>query len=159
MGTVISGSSALHLIQAKMEALPLRDLDLYTTHEFDEEVIKHMKEEGYAVKHESERKTEYDGLAMKKIYKLTKNRCEVDIIITDWACAIVPIMQYHSTAVMNYMMAHSLMSLYPEWTKNWQSFVNPQMYLNKQRDTHTHCDGIDELQDERVLSKCHEECN
>lgn len=136
-GTVISGSSALHLIQAKSEALKLNDLDLYVTHEFDKEVMKHMKGEGYEVKRESERKTEYDNSAMKKVYKLTKNNHEVDIIVTDWACAIIPIMQYHSTAVMNYMMAHSLVCLYPEWTRNRQSFVNPQMYLNNGTNIHT----------------------
>ncbi|KAG1793646.1 uncharacterized protein HD556DRAFT_1443437 [Suillus plorans] len=130
MGTVILGLSALHLIQAKMEALELNDLDVYVTHEFDKEVVKHMKGKGYEMKWESERKTEYDGSAMKKIYKLMKNEREVDIIVTNWAGAIVPIVQYHSTAVMNYMTAHSLVCMYPEWTKNCQSLVNPQMYLN-----------------------------
>ncbi|KAG2032553.1 hypothetical protein BDR03DRAFT_985605 [Suillus americanus] len=36
---------------------------------------------------------------------MEKETKKVDLIITKWASAIMPILQYHSTAVMNYMTA------------------------------------------------------
>ncbi|KAG1838187.1 hypothetical protein DFJ58DRAFT_668491 [Suillus subalutaceus] len=128
-GTIISGSSALHLFQAKSAAIALRDMDIYGTHEFEEEVLKHFKEkEGYEVTLISERKTEYSS-TIKKVYKMQKEMQKVDLIITEWASAIVPILQYHSTAVMNYMTARTFVSLYPKWTNDMKSLVNPRMYL------------------------------
>jgi hypothetical protein len=129
-GTVISGSSALHLFQAKVNALKLGDMDLYVTHEFEEEVINYLKTtEKYKVEHKSERKEEYDSAAIKKIFKLEREGKKMDVIITDWASSIIPILQFHSTVVMNYITARSVVSLYPNWTKENKGLVNPRMYL------------------------------
>ncbi|KAG1797051.1 uncharacterized protein HD556DRAFT_1306747 [Suillus plorans] len=47
-GSIIAGSSALHLFQAKSEALALQDLDIYATQEFEETLLEHFKgKEGY----------------------------------------------------------------------------------------------------------------
>ncbi|KAG1868398.1 hypothetical protein F4604DRAFT_1584797 [Suillus subluteus] len=130
-GLVMSGSSTLHLVQAKAEAVHLRDMDVYVTVEFEESVMEYFKkEEGYKVTNKSRQKSEYDSLVVTKVYKLEKNGKKVDIIFTEYASAIVPILQYHSTAVMNYITACSLMSLYPQWTKEKKSLVNPCMYTD-----------------------------
>ncbi|KAG1884137.1 hypothetical protein F4604DRAFT_1538133, partial [Suillus subluteus] len=129
-GTVISGLSALHLFQAKSGAIAVKDMDIYATHEFEEEILNHFKEqEGYEVTLISHRKTEYDSSTVKKVYKMEKDTKKVDLITTEWASAIVPILQYHSMAVMNYMTAHTFVSQYPKWTKDMKSLVNPHMYL------------------------------
>ncbi|KAG2037876.1 hypothetical protein BDR03DRAFT_982062 [Suillus americanus] len=60
---------------------------------------------------------------------MEKETKKVDLIITEWASAIMPILQYHSMAVMNYMTARTFISLYPKWTKDMKSLVNPCMYL------------------------------
>ncbi|KAG1811918.1 hypothetical protein EV424DRAFT_1302830, partial [Suillus variegatus] len=130
-GTVISGSSMLHLFQAKSAAITLRDMDIYATHEFEGEILSHLKEkEGYKEDLKTERKAEYNTSAIKRIYKLEKGKKKIDLIITEWASAIVPILQFHSTAVMNYMTARTFVSLYPKWTKDMKSLVNPRMYLH-----------------------------
>ncbi|KAG1780904.1 hypothetical protein EV702DRAFT_963291 [Suillus placidus] len=129
-GTVISSSSALHLFQAKVNALRLH-MDIYVTHKFEEEVMSYLKAtEEYKVKHKSERKTEHDSSAIQKIFKLEKGDKKIDVIITDWASAIIPILQFHSTVVMNYITARTLVSLYPNWMKENRGLVNPCMYLD-----------------------------
>ncbi|KAG2047488.1 hypothetical protein BDR06DRAFT_897247, partial [Suillus hirtellus] len=130
-GTVISGLSTLHLFQAESAAIRLQDMDIYATHEFEAEILSHLKEkEGYKEGQKTERRTEYDTSVIKRIYKLEKGKEKIDLIITEWVSAIVPILQFYSTAVMNYMMAHTFISLYPKWTKDMKSLVNPQMYLH-----------------------------
>ncbi|KAG2030226.1 hypothetical protein BDR03DRAFT_1017356 [Suillus americanus] len=112
-GTVISGSSALHLFQAKSGAVAVKDMDIYATHEFEEEMLNHFKtQEGYKVTLISHQKTEYDSSTVNKVYKMEKETKKVDLIITEWASAIMPILQYHSMAVMNYMTACTFVSLY-----------------------------------------------
>ncbi|KAG1875263.1 hypothetical protein C8R48DRAFT_543622, partial [Suillus tomentosus] len=129
--TVISGSSALHLFQAKSTAITLQDMDIYAMHEFEEKILSHLKEkEGYKEGLKTKRKAEYNTSAIKRIYILEKGKEKIDLIITEWVSAIVPILQFHSTAVMNYMMVHTFISLYPKWTKDMKSLVNPQMYLH-----------------------------
>ncbi|KAG2038930.1 hypothetical protein BDR03DRAFT_953141 [Suillus americanus] len=43
---------------------------------------------------------------------------------------IVPILQYHSTVVMNYMTARTFVSLYPEWIKEKKSLLNPAVCMD-----------------------------
>lgn len=73
--------------------------------------------------------TDYDSSAICKIYKLVRGERKVDIIITDWKCALAPILQFHSTAVMNYITARSIVCLYPHWATANKSFIHPRLYL------------------------------
>lgn len=129
-GTIISGSSALHLVQAKAGSVGLRDMDIYATLKFEDEVMDYLQAaEGYKVISKGGRKKGYDTSAVQKVSELNKEGKKIDIIITDWPNATMPILQCHSTAVMNYITAHSLVCLYPQWTKEKKSLVNPRMYL------------------------------
>ncbi|KAG2145275.1 hypothetical protein DEU56DRAFT_754131 [Suillus clintonianus] len=134
-GTVISGSSALSLVQPKRRAIVVRDLDVYTTEKFEDEVLKHFVEkERYEKKLEVPRKTEYESTAITKIYKLQNGQKQVDVIVSDWSCTLAPILEFHSTAVMNYITARSIVCLYPRWTAANKSMINPRLYL--QNKTH-----------------------
>ncbi|KAG2121283.1 hypothetical protein DEU56DRAFT_760764 [Suillus clintonianus] len=136
--SVILGSSTLHLFQAKSDALGLQDLDVCAMQEFEEAMMSHFKDiEEYELMNTVVRKTEYDSSAIMKIVKLAKGKKKIDVIITDWASATIPILQYHSTAVMNYMTAHTLISLYPTWTADKKSLVNPAIYMDDRTNLHT----------------------
>lgn len=54
----------------------------------------------------------------------------MDIIVTHWSCAVAPIIQFHTTCVMNYITVKSLMCLYPKWTTAHKGFVNPRLYVD-----------------------------
>ncbi|KAG1753296.1 hypothetical protein EDB19DRAFT_1627122 [Suillus lakei] len=130
-GSLVSGSSALSLVQAEAQAIMTQDMDFYVTEPFEAEVARHFKDkEGYVSKQDVKKKPEYDSSAISKIIKLAKGDKKIDVITTHWTCAIAPILQFHSTAVMNYITAQSIVCLYPRWTAASMSFVNLQMYLN-----------------------------
>lgn len=47
-GTVISGSTALGLVQAKAQSVVAADMDVYVTEAFEKQILDHLKEkEGY----------------------------------------------------------------------------------------------------------------
>ncbi|KAG1894175.1 uncharacterized protein F5891DRAFT_985289 [Suillus fuscotomentosus] len=137
-GSVVSGSSALSLIRPEAEELRARDMDVYVTEAFEEEVLKHLKEkEGYAGAGDVVLKQEYNDSAMAKIFKLEKGEKKVDVIVTHWTAAVVPILQFHMTSVMNYITADSLVCLYPRWTTEKKGFINPRLYLEGKSTLHT----------------------
>ncbi|KAG1890320.1 hypothetical protein F4604DRAFT_1567969, partial [Suillus subluteus] len=114
------------------------DLDIYATEEFSEKVLNHFKDdEEYTVTNTVKWRRDYDGSAISRVHKLEKDDKMADIIITDWASAIIPILQYHSTVVMNYMTARTFVSLYPEWTKENKSLVNPAVYMGEKSNLQT----------------------
>ncbi|KAG1722486.1 hypothetical protein EDB19DRAFT_1916662 [Suillus lakei] len=130
-GTVISGSSALSLVQAEAEAFVARDMDVYTTESFEEIIVMHFKEkEGYIGVRDIMRQNHYDNSSIAKIFKLEKGEKKVDIMVTHWSCALAPIIQFHTTCVMNYITARSLVCLYPRWTTMHEGFVNPRLYVD-----------------------------
>jgi TPP-dependent indolepyruvate ferredoxin oxidoreductase alpha subunit len=87
------------------------------------------EKEGYKEVKEMECQTVYDNSTMKKIVKMKKENKKIDVIITHWTCAIAPILQFHTTSMMNYITAHSLVCLYPHWTCEDKGFMNPCLYM------------------------------
>ncbi|KAG2151978.1 hypothetical protein BD769DRAFT_1658425 [Suillus cothurnatus] len=137
-GSVVSGSCALSLVQAEREAIIPKDMDIYTTEKFETEVLDHLKnKEGYECIKEKVKKTDYDNTAISRVHKLVREEQQVDVITTHWTCALAPILQFHSTAVMNYVTARSIICLYPRWTATNKSFIHPQMYLENRTHLHT----------------------
>ncbi|KAG1851155.1 hypothetical protein F4604DRAFT_1542189, partial [Suillus subluteus] len=115
-----------------------RDMDIYTTEKFETEVLDHLKNvEGYECTKEMVRKTDYGNTAIFKVHKLVRGELQVDIIITHWTCALAPILQFHSTTVMNYVTVCSIVCLYPHWTTVNKGFIHPQMYLENRTHLHT----------------------
>ncbi|KAG1839108.1 hypothetical protein DFJ58DRAFT_630013, partial [Suillus subalutaceus] len=107
-----------------------RDMDVYITEKFETEVLNHFKEkEGYECTQEMVTKTEYESSTICKIHKLVRGEKQVNVIVTDWRCALAPILQFHSTAVMNYITASSIVCLYPRWTTTNRSLIHPRIYL------------------------------
>lgn len=68
--------------------------------------------EGYKIINKSSQKGEYDSSAVTKVYKLKREGKKVDIIFTDRASVIVPILRYHLTVIRNYVTVCSLVYLY-----------------------------------------------
>jgi hypothetical protein len=127
--TVISGSNALKLVQAEAGSIITDDLDVYATEEFAKNILDHLKEkEGYSGIKDVVCNTDYGSASITKIYKLKKGEKKIDIIVTHWKCAITPILQFHTTSVMNYVTAHALVCLYPRWTCENKGFINPRLY-------------------------------
>ncbi|KAG2059511.1 hypothetical protein BDR06DRAFT_968004 [Suillus hirtellus] len=84
-------------------------------------------------------KTLYDSDAITKIYKLVNEEEQIDIIVTHWDCAIASIPQFHSTVVMSYIKADSIVIMYPEWIydRKPESFVHSRSYMEGKTNTRT----------------------
>ncbi|KAG1830424.1 hypothetical protein EV424DRAFT_1343643 [Suillus variegatus] len=84
-------------------------------------------------------KTLYDSNVITKIYKLVNGEEQIDIIVTHWDCAIAPILQFHSTVVMSYIKADSILIMYPEWVydRKPESFVHSRLYMEGKTNTRT----------------------
>jgi hypothetical protein len=130
-GSVVLGSNGLNLIMPKSQEFAVHDIDIYATEKYEHVMVEYLKcEEGYTVTHKMCRKTEYDSGAIAKVYKLENEEKRMDIIVTHWNCAIAPILQFHSTIVMNYITADSIVSMYyPEWTCQSKGFIHPRLYM------------------------------
>ncbi|KAG2739183.1 hypothetical protein P692DRAFT_20756458 [Suillus brevipes Sb2] len=129
-GSVVSGSTALNLFMPKSQEFATHDIDLYATEKYEHVVVEYLKrEEGYTVAHKISSNRGYDSSAIAKIYKLENGEKHMDIIITHWTCAIAPILQFHSTVVMNYITANSIVSMYSGWTCQRKGFIHPRLYM------------------------------
>lgn len=105
-------------------------------------MLDHLKnKEGYVISQNTAEKTDYDSSAISKIYRLVSGEKKVDVIITHWTCTLAPIFQFHSTVVMNYITARSVICLYPRWTTASKGLIHPRMYL----DNMTHLRTVHEL--------------
>lgn len=98
------------------------DLDLYTPYGTTEEVIDFLCAKGFtkfptSVQVEEDTGYPEEGAAyINSVTKLVKDRRKVDVIESAEKHAIAPITRFHSTLVMNYLTADSLVLLYPKLT-------------------------------------------
>ncbi|KAG1797591.1 hypothetical protein EV424DRAFT_1546566 [Suillus variegatus] len=129
--SVVSGSSALNIIQARQGAVEINDLDVYTTLPNFEELVHFFKHsEGYKIMGNFHRPPpgRYNNTGIAKLLRLQKDERKVDIIVTNLASAVAPIFQFHNTAIMNFISAEAIFCAYPVWTLNMAGLIHPRMY-------------------------------
>ncbi|KAG1812784.1 uncharacterized protein BJ212DRAFT_1199556, partial [Suillus subaureus] len=130
-GAVISGSSALNIVQAKQGAVNINDLDVYTTLPKFEQLLNFFEEsEGYKVTDHfcHPPPGPYNNTGIAKLIRLQKRTQKVDIIVTNLTLAAAPIFQFHSTVIMNFISAECIFCAYPMWTLNMAGLIHPRMY-------------------------------
>ncbi|KAG1893300.1 uncharacterized protein F5891DRAFT_985967 [Suillus fuscotomentosus] len=136
--SIISGSNALNLIMPQSQQVVAHNIDVYTTEQYELVVVEYLKnQEGYTVADKISPKPKYDGSAIARIYKLENGEKKIDIIVTHWKCVIAPVLQFHSTIVMNYITADDIVCMYPKWTCNRKGFINPQLYMEDKTNLRT----------------------
>lgn len=130
-GAVVSGSSALNMVQAKRGAVEINDLDVYITLPFFQELVSFFKEtEGYKMVRRFHRPHPgpYNNTDIAKLFRLHKNGQRVDIMVTSLPSAVAPIFQSHSTVIMNFISAQAVFCAYPGWTLNMAGLIHPRTY-------------------------------
>ncbi|PVG03865.1 hypothetical protein CPB86DRAFT_748372 [Serendipita vermifera] len=91
------------------------DLDIYTPHGKATLILEYLIRDGYSiVPKEVEVKRRYmENGHLSSMTKLRKGECTIDILESLSSSSITPITVFHSTAVMNYITADSIVMLYP----------------------------------------------
>jgi hypothetical protein len=123
LGAVISGSTALSIVLGSH--WQDQDLDIYIRKGSANPILRFLFGEGYKVRRLWSPDSDYPNAIgsqyIRRIIKLTRRlqdgtQRNVDIVESSTDSAIQPITRFHSTAVMNYISADSIMVMYPKLT-------------------------------------------
>jgi hypothetical protein len=144
-GTVISGSSVLWFVDDKYETWKPGDLDIYTPHGKAARVLEFLIRDGYSVipKERDITQKYMENGHLSSITKLQKGECTIDLLESLTSSSITPITVFHSTAVMNYITADSIVMLYPFLTLCGYSACH---YAAAQRGDHWHVKYVTDRQ-------------
>lgn len=130
-GAVISGSSALNIVQAKEGAVEINDLDVYTTQTNFNQLVQFLeKKEKYKLIGNFSRPPAgpYNTSGISRLLRFKKGDNKIDVIVTNMSAAPSPIFQFHTTVVMNFISADTIFCAYPAWTLNMMGLIHPRMY-------------------------------
>jgi len=122
---VISGSTALHfLLPIVSTPWSPTDLDLYIPLRCQLQLGHLLKKRG---------KSNISLYSTSKIFTVltfTKADKKVDVIVSSTDCAVLPIFQFHSTAVMNFFTGNSIFCAYPSLTFRGLSMISASTLYN-----------------------------
>ncbi|KIK12663.1 hypothetical protein PISMIDRAFT_120481 [Pisolithus microcarpus 441] len=123
---VISGSTALHVMLPEHgTAWSPQDLDIYVTQACTERLLRKVLFEGYTiVKDANLNEMGYTYPKVSHLFVFTKGHRRIDVIVSSTSTAISPILQFHSTAVMNFISADTIFCCYPSLTLRQLSMMN-----------------------------------
>ncbi|KIM52124.1 hypothetical protein SCLCIDRAFT_141871 [Scleroderma citrinum Foug A] len=115
---VVSGSTALHyLLPLATTPWTLTDLDIYVPLRFCHQLENLLICHGYCIVKQGKHN---DSLySLSKIYMVMSfinNYKKIDVIVCKTDGAVLPIFQFHCTAVMDFITASSIYCAYPSLT-------------------------------------------
>ncbi|KAI6033734.1 hypothetical protein BKA83DRAFT_37683, partial [Pisolithus microcarpus] len=116
--TVISGSTALHIMLPKHQTTwAPQDLDIYVPQATSQQLLRKVLFEGYmTMKDVDLSKKGYTYCKFLCLFILTKGHHRIDVIISSMSAAISPILQFHSTTIMNFISVDTIFCCYPSLT-------------------------------------------
>ncbi|PVG03860.1 hypothetical protein CPB86DRAFT_308649 [Serendipita vermifera] len=118
LGGIISGSSVLWLIDSQSDSWEPKDLDIYVPESMAQTMIDFLLQEGYKLIPAPEgqpwggRYIEPGHLA--SVSRLSKGNRKIGLMESLTKSSTRPIAVFHSTAVMNYITADSIVIMYPK---------------------------------------------
>ncbi|KAG6915534.1 hypothetical protein DXG01_011031 [Tephrocybe rancida] len=124
-GSVVSGSTILAILNPW--TFKPNDLDLYVPHSAVNKVIT-LFVDNYGVTIFSPKDvqgTDYGSLPdVQDVVTLRKDSIHINIIVSRSDNPLLPIFNFHSTVVMNFMTSTSIFCAYPELTFDYRNLVN-----------------------------------
>ena len=133
---LVSGSAALHiLLPPKSTTWVPTDLDIYVPHpHFHYLSVLLQQEHGYHLIQEGNANVNpYTFSLIRSVATFSKGNQHIDVIVSKTA-AIGPILQFHSTAVMNFIDADNIFCAYPALTFQNLARINPgPLYFDRFR--------------------------
>ncbi|RXW20831.1 hypothetical protein EST38_g5012 [Candolleomyces aberdarensis] len=120
--SLISGSFVLLILNEESTFEP-GDIDIYTIEDYYLLVIDYFKAKGYVKVHKVSPGYRASMEAISKIFELRDRAGRKINIIVSTGMAVLPILHFHSTIVMNYISHHGLVCLY-ETTMHHIGLIN-----------------------------------
>ncbi|KAI5990040.1 hypothetical protein F5J12DRAFT_727769 [Pisolithus orientalis] len=129
---VVLGSMALHLLLPASHTystlwLPT-DLDIYVPFQSENLIACLLVGQGYCL-HEptSVDVAMYAGTSIHSAHAFLKGHYKIDVIVSVNAASIIPVFQFHTTTVMNFVSTDCIFCAYPALTMWACSPVNPML--------------------------------
>ncbi|CAA7270646.1 unnamed protein product [Cyclocybe aegerita] len=129
--TIISGSYAL-LVFFHGTFIP-QDLDIYVPVQWMHILKAYIVERGWK-ENDDHKDTAYDMASVLDIllFKHPQSNRTINIIISHTSSAIQPIVEFHSTLVMNYIASYGVVCLYPTLTLMGKGIIRVQTDKTRQ---------------------------
>jgi len=123
---VVSGSTALHFLLpiASTPWCPT-DLDIYVPFRCQLQLGHLLKKRGYCLRKKTKSNGSlYSACKIFTVLSFAKAHKNIDVMVSTTDCAVLPIFQFHCTAVMNFITANSIFCAYPSLTFRALSMMN-----------------------------------
>lgn len=134
--SVVSGSAALHiLLPAKTMTWVPADLDIYVAFGNFHRLMTMLQDQNYHLIHQgSTNLNSYSFSCIRTVATFTNSLQQIHVVVSKMAASISPILQFHSTAVMNFFGVDDIFSAYPALTLQMLSKINPaRLYFGRFR--------------------------
>jgi hypothetical protein len=135
---VISGSSAVWLLDRFPSQWEPNDLDIYTPFSRARPFIEYFTSQGYNLFSQSKTKIqnpynddeEHRIIDLATVFKMERGHRRIDILESMTESAVRPISDFHTTLVMNYISAGTIHILYPRLFFEKKVFLNRAKYTS-----------------------------
>ncbi|KAH6880229.1 hypothetical protein BKA70DRAFT_1239020 [Coprinopsis sp. MPI-PUGE-AT-0042] len=129
---IISGSGALHVLMACTWSV--NDIDLYCGQGRVQPVAEFLRQHGYAPvvpnnPGSDDTAKDEDYVSLRTVgsirsFRHSVHQTKVDVIESATSSCIAPLLEFHSTPVMNWIAYDGVVSLYPELTMELRGLTN-----------------------------------
>ena len=133
---IVSGSVALHiLLPSNYTTWMPADLDIYVPFVHFHYLTVLLGNKGYHLIQEGQTNLNpYSFTSIRTVATFDNGHQRIDVIVSKTAAAVCPVLQFHSTTVMNFFGPDHIFCAYPTLTLNWLAKINPgPLYFNRFR--------------------------
>jgi len=128
VGAVISGSAVLKLLFSWENRLwDAKDLDVYVAYENAIPFLDFLHSCGYSCISMLPSHPYLIG-SIRSVVTFCQGARKIDVILSRTSSSIMPIFEFHLTAVMNFISPNFLFSAYPFLTSSKCAIVNPRLF-------------------------------
>ncbi|KAI6013877.1 hypothetical protein EDC04DRAFT_2579067 [Pisolithus marmoratus] len=141
--TVISGSTALYLLLPECgTSWTPTDLDIYVPQDNSTLIQNQLKVKGYStITQHVVNHIGYTYSDVCCVFVISDGKRKIDLVVSRTLMALSPILQFHSTAVMNFISTDTIFCCYSHLTLQCLSMVNAGL-LYYSAHKHSIIDGI-----------------
>ncbi|KDR70814.1 hypothetical protein GALMADRAFT_23662, partial [Galerina marginata CBS 339.88] len=130
-GSVISGSAALRVLFPGSNIISYRprDLDFYVANDMEHTVRKFFEDHtAFRLEPVTDR---YYNPSIRRVLVLKSHEKSINIVVSKSRVSILPLFQFHSTAVMNFISSTGIFCAYPSLTFRRRNLVNPSYFWKR----------------------------
>lgn len=142
---IISGSTVLWLLEGCSDRWQPHDLDIYTPKGNAKHIIQYLLEQGFKIRSITEDSSSFMDYFEQKTSLLSVTKmthaitgAKVDVLESNSRSAVRPLLNFHSTLVMNYIDQDTIVSFYAAMTYDKTGCAPNSRYIDEHELPHLH---------------------